>query len=222
MGFDIYDLNYLRKRTVPIHCGRCRVKFPIRGQNFFALVTRSRRINVIDDPLKELLADFDWNEKDLCDSLEESQMRTPNEFAHHIVPVKDSVARVFRVIRDPKPIKEDDVREQIKAQRPHLSQEEFEAEVNEEIGPVYSTRSERKGRLGIVEVVDDQQERCNVECYSCGSSFMIDRVEASLVATHVTRFNGVCFVDTDGFSVDGGSKSYRSPNPRNTVDGKLP
>ena len=96
-------------------------------------------INVIDDRLKELLAEFDWNERDLCDSLEESQTLMPDEFAHRIVSVKESVARVFRVIRDPKPIKENDIREQIKARRPHLSPEELEAEVNEEIGPVYST-----------------------------------------------------------------------------------
>jgi hypothetical protein len=172
-------------------------------------------INVTNDPLKELLAEFDWNERDLSDPLEESQMRTPNEFAHRIVPVKESVARVFRVIRDPKPIKEDDIREQIKARRPHLSPQELEAEVNEEIGPVYSTRSEEKGRLGIVEVVDDQSGHCNVECYSCGSSFIIDRVEASHVATHVTRFNGVCFVDARGFIVDESKKPYRSSSPQN-------
>lgn len=215
MGFDVFDLNYLRKRTVSIHCRRCRVKFPTANKILFALVTRSRMINVIDDPFKELLAEFDSNERDLCDPLEESQMQTPNESAHRIVPVKESVARVFRVIRDPMSIKEDDIREQIKARRPHLSPEELEAEVNEEIGPVYSTRSEEKGRLGIVEVVDDQLGHCNVECYSCGSSFIIDRVEASHVATHVTRFNGVCFVDARGFTVEESKKSYRSPSGRN-------
>ena len=214
MGFDVFDLNYLRKRTVSIHCGRCRVRFPTADKILLALVTRSRMINVIDDPLKELLAEFDWNERDLFDPLEESQVRTPNEFAHRIVPVKESVARVFRVIRDPKPIKEDDIREEIKARRPHFSPEELEAEVNEEIGPVYSTRSEEKGRLGIVEVVDDQLGHCNVECYCCGSSFMIDRVEAGHVATHVTRFKGVCFVDARGFTVDRSKRSYRSPSPQ--------
>lgn len=180
-----------------------------------ALVTRSRMINVIDDPLKELLAEFDWNERDLCDPLEESEMRTLNEFAHRIAPVKESVARVFRVIRDPKPIKEDDIREQIKARRPHLSPEELEAEVNEEIGPVYSTRSEEKGRLGTVEVVDDEFGQCCVECYSCGSVFMIDRVESGHVASHITRFKGVCFVDARGFTVDESKKPYRSPSPQN-------
>jgi hypothetical protein len=172
-------------------------------------------INVIDDPLKELLNEIDSKENELCGILEKSQVRNPNEYTHHIVPVKDSLARVFRVIRDPKSIKEDDVREQIKSRRPHLSKEEFEAEVNEEIGPVYSTRSEQKGQLGIVEVVDDQLGHCNVECYSCGSSFIIDRVEASQVATHVTRFNGVCFVDARGFIVDESKKPYRSPNQQN-------
>lgn len=208
MGFDVFDLNYLRKRTVSIHCGRCRVRFPTAEKILVALVTRSRMINVIDDPLKELLAEFDWNERDLCDPFEESQMLTPNKFVHRIMPVKDSEARVFRVIRDPKPVKEDNIREQIQDRRPHLSPEELEAELNEEIGPVYSTRSEEKGRLGIVEVVDDQSGHCNVECYSCGSLFMIDRVEASLVATHVTRFSGVCFVDARGFTVDGSKKPF--------------
>lgn len=212
MGFDIYDLNYLRKRTVSIHCGRCRVKFPTAGKILLALVTRSRMINVIDDPLKELLAEYEWNDRDLCDTLEESQAGTPIEYVHHIVPVKDSVVRVFRVIRDPKPIKEDDIREQIKAQRPHLSQEELEAEVDEEIGPVYSTRSEEKGRLGVVEVIDDEFGHCNVVCYSCGTLFLIDRGEAGHVATHVARFKGVCFVDARGFKVDGGAKLYSSPS----------
>lgn len=217
MGFDVFDLNYLRKRTVSIHCGPCRVRFPTADKILLALVTRSRMINVIDDPLKELLAEFDWNERDLRDPLEESRVQTPIEFAHRIVAVKESVARVFRVIRDPKPIKEGDAREQMKARRPHLSPEELEAEVNEEIGPVYSTRSEEKGRLGIIEVVDDQLGHCNVECFSCGSSFMIDRVEASQVATHVTRFNGVCFVGARGFTVDRGKKLY-ARRAHKTVD----
>ena len=214
MGVDVFDLNYLRKRTISIHCGRCRVKFPMAGKILLALVTRSRMINVIDVPLKELLAEFDWDAMDLSDSIEETEIPTPNDIARHTVPVKDSVARVFRVIRDPKPIKEDDIREQIKALRPHLSPEELEAEVDEEIGPVYSTRSEEKGRLGIVEVVDDELGHCNVECYSCGTSFLIDRVEAGHVATHVTRFNGVCFIDARGFKVDGGAKLYSSPSSK--------
>ena len=212
MGYAVFDLNYLRKRTVSLHCGQCRVKLPAAGKVLFALVTRSRIINVIDEPLSKLLAEFDSDDKELSDSLEETPAQISNLLPRHVVPAKDSLARVFRVVRDPKPIKEDDVRAQIKAQHPNLSQEELETEVNEEIGPVYSTMSERKGRLGAVEVVDDEDGHCKVECYSCGFEFVIDRVKAGHVAAHVARFKGVCFVDELGFTVDGGAKLYRSPS----------
>lgn len=51
---------------------------------------------------------------------------------------------VFRVIRDPKPIREDDIRERIKALRSHLSPEELEAEVDEEIGPFTPRGAKRR------------------------------------------------------------------------------
>ena len=210
MGMLIYDLSYLGKRKVPIYCGVCWVRYPAADKVLLALATRRRIINVINDPDLELAFPYRDDGVSRFDPLAEPVYLSPEEFAAHVVTVKETKARVFRVVRDPKPVSEDAARDEIAGLRPHLSPEDRESDVTDALGPGYSSRSEKNGRLGMVEVLDDRLGLCNVECHRCGTPFVFDRVEAANVATHVNRFNGDCYATKGGFFVDGGKKAYRS------------
>jgi len=166
---------------------------------------------VIDDPHHfELALPSIDDEVSRYEFLKEPQFPTPEDFADHIVEVRESKARVFRVIRDPKPIRESDVREEIEGLRPHLSPEDSESDITDAIGPNYSTRSERSGRLGMIEVVYDQSGRCHVDCQDCGTLYAFDRVEAASAAAHVKRYGGICYATPEGLVVYGSKKPYRS------------
>jgi len=208
----VYDLNLLKKRTVSLYCGACWKKHPKADKVLLAMITRSRTIHVLDDPYFELLAPLIDREMARHEPREEPKDPTPEEIAAYIVPAKESVARVFRVVKDPKPLEVDEVRAELKAQPPRMSLEELESEVDETVGPAYSTRSAKKGRLGIVEVVawDEDYENCKVECYNCGINLVFDRTEAASVAAHVNRYKGVGYATAKGLEVHGGKKPYVS------------
>ena len=208
----VYDLNLLKKRTVSLYCGACWKKHPKADKVLLAMITRSRTIHVLDDPYFELLAPLIDREMARHEPREEPKDPTPEEIAAYIVPAKESVARVFRVVRDPKPVDVDEVRAELEAQHPRMSLEELESEVDETVGPAYSTRSAKRGRLGMVEVVawDEDYEHCKFECYNCGTNFVFDCTEAAGVAAHVNRYKGVGYATAKGLEVHGGKKPYVS------------
>lgn len=164
----------------------------------------------IDDPyfFEPVLSAGD--EASRYDLFAEPQFPTPEEYAAHIVEVGKPIARIFRTVKDPKPVREGDVRAEIEQLRPHLSPEDRESDVTDAIGPRYSSRSERNGRLGMIQVVDDTAGRCNVGCHRCGTVFAIDRIEAARAAAHVYRFEGVCYALPEGLAVYGGKKPHCS------------
>jgi hypothetical protein len=166
----------------------------------------------IDDPHHfELVTPFTEYEASRFDFFAEPQFPTPEDFAAHIVEVGKPMARIFRVVKDPKPVREHDVREEIEDLRPHLSPEVRESDITDAIGPRYSSRSEGRGRLGMIEVTDyDEAGRCNAECRRCGTVFAVGRIEAARATAHVYRFGGVCYATAEVLVVYGSKKPYRS------------
>lgn len=165
----------------------------------------------IDDPyfFDPVLPTSD-DEASRYDYVAEPQLPTPEEHAAHIVQLGKPMARIFRTVKDPKPVREGDVRAEIEQLRPHLSPEDRESDITDAIGPRYSSRSERRGRLGMIEVVDDTAGRCKVECHRCGTTFAIDRIQAARAAAHIYRWEGDCYANEEGLVVYGGKKSYHA------------
>jgi hypothetical protein len=192
----VYKMNFLGNQCQWLHCDECRRWHPETPPIRLAKATRKRQVKTIKGfgslpgmSIKEQVGDF----------FDDPSRPSIEKYTSEIGTIKLETSRVFRVVHDPFDFDELKIRIDLSERRRDLSPTERDEETRLLMEVLWTPDD---GRFGLVEVWDDQNGKCVVECYRCNREFVIDRKEVAAVLAHAKKHGGLAYVTTNGIRIE--------------------
>jgi hypothetical protein len=189
-------MNFLGNQCQWLHCDVCRMRHPLTPPIQIAKATRKRQVKAFKG--FGSLPGMSINEgvDDFFDDVNGSNTK---KYTSEVGTVKLETARVFRVAHDPFDFDEVAIHIDLSERRRDLTPTERDEEARQLMAVLWKPAD---GRFGLVEIWDDRNGNCVVECYRCHTEFVIDRKEAAAVLAHAKKRGGIAYVTAKGIRIE--------------------